>query len=403
MKGLDVNNKQQHTGNDEDSPLVMWLGDKLSSFIPNEPNAIFVRGCARRMPSHTRETLKKLYPNWQIVNEDRIYIGGSIEGVEDFEKDIAADLPGNPKILIMRDLGLGDVIMSLPAVKALRELLPKAHITYATNPGYFGLFAGLGIVDALIKISEVDIQDGPYDLVINWCRAFEDYKIERNRGRRVESFFKHIGLPVPEDVGKLNVAPIPSSEDTAFISGMLANAPGPYITYVLQAAAWNRTYPIWKARDVFRALHAAFPHHRIIVLDSQPEFDIYGQLDYVFPLCGRTTVMQAAAVIAKSDFVISPDTGLAHVAASTGVPVVVLGSTQQYDWRFDHYGGHVGYVLKENAAPCVPCWDWQRTPAKIKYCMKTKANVCMLSIDPLEIAQCGAMLMDRVGNGEVPA
>src|SRR3990167_6848283 len=64
------------------------------------------------------------------------------------------------KFLIIRRLGgIGDVLMTTPMLRGLKEKFPRCHITYATNDKYAGgsLFAilqGNPYIDKLITVGE---------------------------------------------------------------------------------------------------------------------------------------------------------------------------------------------------------------------------------------------------------
>ena len=69
-------------------------------------------------------------------------------------------------------------------------------------------------------------------------------------------------------------------------------------------------------------------------------------------LCGKTNLMELAAFYAQLDLLISVDTGGAHIAAVTGVPLVVMfGCTSPRRW----------HPISDNAKaftsnePCCPC------------------------------------------------
>mgnify|MGYP001567627144 FL=1 len=383
----------------EGDGLVMYLGDRIAD-VPKGYYSEFIRGVPKTINDPAAlGLLKTLFPDYQVLNKGKIYIGSGCT-VDDFDV-LKNNMTADAEILFIRDVGLGDVILSIPTVNRIRLELPAARITYATNPGYFPLFYGLDLVDELIPVQDADIQSGKYDAVINWCRCLEHYDIPRNRGRRVDSYAKMLGLyPLGEDV----ITPTLAADDISFVDGLAVSVPGPYICYVLQAAAWNRTYPVWRAREVLEQLHRQFPDHKIIILDNQPGFGLFNGLDYVISMGGKTTIMQAAAIMKRSDVVVTPDTGMAHLSASLGVTTLVLLSTQPFEWRYDHYGNHIQGLIKEDAAPCVPCNDWQRRDMEkfkpgqepIRYCMRDKKNHCLLEMRPDEIAARARILFETV-------
>jgi len=371
---------------------VVYLGREMLGFPPGgKTGTTMVRGIPRQVDDKSdisREIMTGLYPEYKVINDDTYYIGSNttLESISVFDDEI---LPGD-KILIMRDMGLGDILLSLPTVKQLKHRYPHATITYATLPKFIDMVSGHDFIDEPVSIHDINLDGTEYKLIINFMRCLEFYSILRNRGRRVESFAKMIGIDLPEYENV--VEPRLTAENYAAASDLLRNVTGPIITYVLQAVAWNRSYEPWKSRDVIIELRKALPDHTVVVLDVDAA--LFGDIPGVLDLGTRTeTAMDAAAVCWMSDLVISPDTGMAHVSAALGIPTLVLLSSMPFEWRFDHYGDHVDYIHKIGAAPCVPCWDWQRLRGRIRYCNRTKDNVCMSSIKPAEIATKAARMI----------
>ena len=45
---------------------------------------------------------------------------------------------------------VGDALMTIPALRALRRVLPDAHITLVIRPGTKGIFSGVDFVDQIL-------------------------------------------------------------------------------------------------------------------------------------------------------------------------------------------------------------------------------------------------------------
>jgi ADP-heptose:LPS heptosyltransferase len=58
-----------------------------------------------------------------LIGSNRLFKGVMISSIED-----APILPSNPRILIIRPDKLGDMLITLPTIKAIREAYPEAHI-----------------------------------------------------------------------------------------------------------------------------------------------------------------------------------------------------------------------------------------------------------------------------------
>jgi ADP-heptose:LPS heptosyltransferase len=110
-------------------------------------------------------------------------------------------------------------------------------------------------------------------------------------------------------------------------------------------------------------------------------------------LVGRTSLREAIAIIQRAKVAVGPDTGLMHIAAAVGTPVISLwGATDPR--RTGPFG--FGALAIRGQAPCAPCYQ--------KTC--PIGRVCMQSITTAQIAEkvavaLGPQSVDRVRHGSV--
>ena len=73
----------------------------------------------------------------------------------------------NPRNILIIDFGqLGDVVMSLPSLRAVREQFPLARITVAVGKPGGEIINLSGYADATIEVDRVAIRDGSKPLSI---------------------------------------------------------------------------------------------------------------------------------------------------------------------------------------------------------------------------------------------
>jgi len=86
----------------------------------------------------------------------------------------------NPRNILVIDFGqLGDVVMSLPALRALRERFPGARITAAVGKPGHEVVEMSGYADAIIAVDRVSLRDGFKPLSI--ARIFQIVRDVRRR------------------------------------------------------------------------------------------------------------------------------------------------------------------------------------------------------------------------------
>jgi ADP-heptose:LPS heptosyltransferase len=81
----------------------------------------------------------------------------------------------DPRNILVIDFGqLGDVVMSLPALRAVRDKFPRARITIAVGKPAAEIIRMSGYADETIEVDRVALRDGfkPFSVlrVLRWLR-----------------------------------------------------------------------------------------------------------------------------------------------------------------------------------------------------------------------------------------
>lgn len=264
--------------------------------------------------------------------------------------------PANPqRILIAHHLLLGDSIMLAGLFKKLRRDHPQAQIDTLVPVAWLPIFAGrpYGVRGLAYDPRAVDsqqrlISEGPYD----WALVPADNRwawIARAMGARWVTAFAGGGggvkdWPVDEFVawpqeaeawGDIAGRLAPGAEPETFQPGewpappLPANAPAlpakPYAVLHLGASSPHKLWPPERWLALAESLAAAGltvvwsggPNEQALVAaaDSAGRFtNLAGQ----FNMAGLWHLLAGAALL------VSPDTGVAHLARLTGTPAVVL-------------------------------------------------------------------------------
>jgi ADP-heptose:LPS heptosyltransferase len=152
----------------------------------------------------------------------------------------------------------------------------------------------------------------------------------------------------PGDDGKLAVRrPLPG------VSAL--TGPGPYLVLHPGASAPARRWPAGRWREAVALLAAR--GQRVILTGGLDERDLTAAASSgisggrVTNLGGRTTLAELAAVLAGADAVLVANTGVAHLAAAVGTPVVSLFAPVVPAARWAPYGVPVT-LLGDQHAPC---------------------------------------------------
>ena len=153
------------------------------------------------------------------------------------------------------------------------------------------------------------------------------------------------------------VLPTPTEAQRAKAESFLSSATGKRkIGLCVKGTFGLKTWPKEYFAEVVRALNSRYDA-AFYVTGAPGDYayaeDVISAIGIpVENLCGKTNLMELAALYGQLDLLISVDTGGAHIAAVTGVPLVVMfGCTSPRRW----------HPISDNATaftsqePCCPC------------------------------------------------
>jgi ADP-heptose:LPS heptosyltransferase len=262
-----------------------------------------------------------------------------------------------PRLLILRALGLGDLLTAVPALRALARARPDHRRVLAAPAPLRPLLPLIGAVDALEEAGELEplpprCRDA--DLAVNLHGSGpESHRVlVAAAPRRMIAFACEA---VPESAGGpawdehehervrwcrlLTDSGIPADPDDLLIErpprSPLAR-PGAVVLHP-GAASEARRWPVDRWARVARALSR--DGAEVLVTGGPDEVErataVCGAagLGHHARMAGRTDVAVLASVVAEASLVLCGDTGVAHLATALGTPSVVLfGPTSPERW-----------------------------------------------------------------------
>lgn len=280
---------------------------------------------------------------------------------------MTAGTPGT--VLVLRALHLGDLLVAVPALRALRRAFPAHRLVLATSPGLAPLVELAGCADELLAtdgLTALAWRRDPPDVAVNlhgtgpqshrrldatgprrrvgfrcldagwdgptWADVARRHLHERERWCAL--LVAH-GIPadIPADPADLRLPPP-------------AAPPGPRPVLMHPGARYGSKR--WPAPR-FAALAAALTrngHHVVLTgsADERPLAETVAAAADLPPdrvLAGRTDLAQLCALVASAALVVCGDTGIAHIASAFGTPSVVLfGPVGPQQWGPPPDGPH---------------------------------------------------------------
>jgi ADP-heptose:LPS heptosyltransferase len=310
-------------------------------------------------------------------------------------------------VLVRLRVGLGDLLCSAPALRALARHRPDVQVTLLTWPEMAPVVRRLGHVHDLLAFPGVPgIPDRPprpelwpgfvaeararrFDLAVQCygdnpvanqvagslgarlvggfsstghrpAPGTEDlhlpYPTTEHEVRRHLLVLERLGLPVTAEDERLSF-PVTAQEEVAHgrrLGGLLLHPRG-YAVLHPGASSPSRRWPVGSFAEVARRLHA--DGLRVVLTGSAGEADlargIAARADVpVLDLCGRTDLAALALLLRDAAVLVGGDTGTAHLAAAVGARSVTI--FQPGDPRRWGYDGASARALAPDV-PCAPC------------------------------------------------
>jgi ADP-heptose:LPS heptosyltransferase len=251
---------------------------------------------------------------------------------------------GRPVAVVLRPLGLGDLLTGVPAIRGIRAAVPDHRLVLATTRALEPLAALIDAVDEVlpaVELEPLDWSGPPPELAVDLHgKGPLSHVVVADLGPARLLTFDSPGYPGPawypdeHEVRRwcrlvsegLSVACDPDALDLAVPD---VAPPVRDVAVVHPGAAFpGRRWPPERFSAVARHLAAA--GLQVVVTGGPAERELAGAvaagagLGPGAVLAGRTTSLELAAVVAAARVVVCGDTGVAHLATAYRRPSVVL-------------------------------------------------------------------------------
>lgn len=353
------------------------------------------------------------------------------------------------KVLVVKLSDIGDVLTVTPALRALRDSLPEAHISLLVPPRSASLMAGSPLVDQLLTFDKFRFDDTrdalrprqlayaaglgarlreeafdalalmhhlttwwgtmKYAALATSVNASLTVGLDNGRGffldravpdrgfggRHEAEYWQEVASLLGAEVEPHPMEVFVGAEDEAEATALLPESDGPLVAFHPGGGGHSigRRWPLSRFAEVARALvdeRGTVP----VIVGGPEEIELARQLvpeigTSALNLVGRTSLLQTAAVIRRCGLFIGNDSGLAHLAAAVGTPVVaIFGPTNRRAWAPWSPQGNVAVVRVE--VPCSPCLYVGKELGDTRCC---QVMTCLLAVTPRMVLEAAQRLL----------
>ena len=311
-----------------------------------------------------------------------------IEESRSFSPWISASVPG--KILVIRLQAIGDVVVTLPACFALRQMFPDARIDLLTSDACLGIPRAIRLFDRVHSLAQsrrrwirawrvltqgTRMRGEHYDVIIDLQRhrasrfirriarprawgEFDRFS-PRHSLERVIDTFHQTGFSDLEPVFELDLKAETMERALRILQEcgwdgttklVILNPAGLWVTRNWPLPCWEELANLWSDIEPVRFLFLGTSR-----IDDRVSY-LSGKLARrAISLINRTTLAEALGVLQHASVVISEDSGLLHMAWVSGIPTVALFGSTRSDWTRP-LGKWSRYVASEDL-PCGACME----------------------------------------------
>jgi ADP-heptose:LPS heptosyltransferase len=294
---------------------------------------------------------------------------------DDWQTTVRQSLRDARSILVCLRYGIGDVVMQFPILEALRHAVPKARITALGAEPALELLDGSGFVDEVVAFRRWGIRhfweaadEGAVSGLVGWlavaafelvldaefaptsiCDAVERAQLRAlstdhsavlaalaRGGNSAEALSRGVwsgwGLPVDS---KARPSLALSDAEVRFAQALLSRdqrRPSPFVVGVCPTASSKlKRWP--EERFAVIADWAIDNGHRAVLLEGHldpgaPGMQRLMSYPHSVLVIRKLHLRRVAAVLAECSVLVCNDTGLMHIAAAVGTPVIaVFGPT----------------------------------------------------------------------------
>ena len=307
------------------------------------------------------------------------------------------------KFLIIRFSSIGDIVLTTPVIRCLKQQYPDAEVHYVTKKSYKTLLENNPYIDKVFTLEKSlndlvnQLKSEEYDYVIDLHNNLRTRIIKFRLGVKSFSFDKlnfqkwilvkfkkdimpkvHIVDRYMKTVESLGVKNdnkgldyfIPEKDDLP-LEWLPEAFQNKYAVYAIGGQHETKKMPLHKMVELCKTIKLP-----LVLIGGKEDTVISEQLSVIsndnpiFDACGKMNLNQSASIIQKAEIVYTHDTGMMHVAAALKKKVIsIWGNTVP---EFGMYPYQTSFEIIENKnLQCRPCSKigYDKCPAGHFKCM----------------------------------
>ncbi|MEN9445855.1 MAG: hypothetical protein RL728_367 [Bacteroidota bacterium] len=311
------------------------------------------------------------------------------------------------KVLVVRFSSIGDIVLTTPVVRCLKQQIPNIEIHFLTKKKFETILSENPYIDQLHTIDKsivelipalkslkfdylIDLHNNLRTRTLAWKLGTTTYRFPKLNIQKwlyvqfkinqlpkkhiVDRYFEAVkSLSVYNDLLPCDYYIAP--EDVVDIKQTLDLEPNNYITFAIGAQFATKRLPNHKIKEICSKI--SFP---IVLLGGPEDFkngeEIRAKLPHVTNTCGKFSLNQSASIVQQAKTMITHDTGLMHIASAFEKQIVsIWGNTTPSIGMYPYMPRKKDFSIHEvpnlNCRPCSKI-GFKTCPKKHFKCMENQ-------------------------------
>ncbi len=314
------------------------------------------------------------------------------------------------KFLIIRFSSIGDIVLTTPVIRCLKQQVDGAEIHFLTKPAFSSILTSNPNINKVLTLKEIfsetiaEIKEERYDYIIDLhnnlrtkriksrigilCFKFNKLNIEKwllvnfkiNKLPDVHIVDRYLETVKIFDVKNDNKGLdyfIPISDEID-LNILPENIKSGYIGFVIGAKHFTKKFPTNKIIEIINKID--FP---VVLLGGKEDIEEAEQitsdckLKNIYNGCGKFNINQSASLVKQANVIITNDTGLMHIASAFQKPIISLwGNTVPEFGMYPYVKNNLSEIVEVKNLKCRPCSKigFNKCPKKHFRCMNEIDN-----------------------------
>ena len=293
------------------------------------------------------------------------------------------------KVLIVRFSSIGDIVLTTPVVRCLKQQIDNIEIHYLTKNNFISVIENNPYIDKIhtigndLKNLTPLLKQEKFDLIIDLHHNVRTLRLKYVLGIKSVSFNKLNWKKFLITTFKINTLPkqhivdryletinflgvfndnkgldyfISNKDEVELESILPVHFLNGYYALVIGGSYFTKQIPLNKLKEI--CVKSTLP---LVLLGGNEDAITAETLQKMFPtqtvnMCGKMRLNQSASIIEQSKKVITSDTGLMHIAAAYKKDIIsIWGNTIPEFGMGPYMAGNHSQTIEVKNLSCRPC------------------------------------------------